>query len=108
MNPRTTTDSWKKPCSITEWETTASTKLDVLAKIVHHHLQQDNAQPLSIIEDGQTLEIDHSIMAEEIHHPECDRMVIFSVFPSSNAAIRDVCPVHISTLCLFFSYLTSI
>ncbi|KAI9567019.1 hypothetical protein HD554DRAFT_2039909 [Boletus coccyginus] len=38
-----------------EWKNMASTKLDVLAKIVHHHLQQENALPLKISNNGSAL-----------------------------------------------------
>lgn len=90
MNPHSTGESWQKPKTLDEWTTIASTKLDILAKIVHHHLNKDNASPLSILEDGQTLHSDTPAMVQEPDLAECDRIVIFSAFPSSNAAIRDV------------------
>lgn len=43
MNPHATTDSWKKPESLAEWENMASTKVNVPARIENHHLKQDNA-----------------------------------------------------------------
>ena len=79
----------------------ASTKLDMLAKIVHHHLQQDNALPLKVSDDGQTPEVEDSTTNENVHHTECDCVVIFSVFPSSNAAI---CDIPCICLCFIFSF----
>lgn len=68
----------------------ASTKLDTLAKIVVHHMTQDNVHPLKALEDGKTIAVDSSAELDDRKHTDCDRIVIFSAFPSSNAAIRDV------------------
>ncbi|KAI5984880.1 P-loop containing nucleoside triphosphate hydrolase protein [Pisolithus albus] len=71
-----------------------STKLDVLAQIVAHHLSTDNAQPLNVNEDGITLQPDDSPTKTAIASKEPDRIIIFSAFPSSNAAIIDVLKLY--------------
>ena len=74
----------------------ASTKLDILIKIVDHHLKADNALPLKVGPDGQSLELGHPQTTVDECKLDCDRIVIFSAFLSSNAAISDVRFVSIS------------
>jgi len=100
MNPRGAV-SWQKPTSLTQWAGIASTKLDVLTKIVHYHLNTDNAPPLKVGPDGQSLELGHSETVNE-GEQDCDRIVIFSAFLSSNAAICDVRYISLSYVLLFW------
>lgn len=92
MNPRGGDDFWVTPTSLSDWKTErASTKLDALAQIVAHHHAQDNASPVKINADGQTLEFEQ---VEPLGPPDGkqdpDRIIIFSLFPSSNSGIKDV------------------
>ncbi|KAG8220405.1 hypothetical protein J3R82DRAFT_3388 [Butyriboletus roseoflavus] len=93
MNPRGT-DGWQKPTSLVEWKGKASTKLDILTQIVDHHLKIDNAPPLKICSDARSIEVNTSEIAVKAEHVDSDRIVIFSAFPSSNAAIRDVLALY--------------
>lgn len=102
MNPRGTV-SWQKPTSLTQWEGMASTKLDVITKIVNHHLETDNAPPLKVGPDGQSLELGQSEMVDE-GEQDCDRIVIFSAFLSSNAAIRDVRSISLAYCFLYLDH----
>ncbi|KAI5982172.1 P-loop containing nucleoside triphosphate hydrolase protein [Pisolithus albus] len=95
MNPSAGTDTWCTPSSLQDWKgDKCSTKLDVLAQIVAHHLSTDNAQPLNVNEDGITLQPDDSPTKTAIASKEPDRIIIFSAFPSSNAAIIDVLKLY--------------
>lgn len=90
MNP-SSGQRWEAPKSVEQWTNElASTKLDTLAKIVKHHLEQDNLLPLMVLEDGMTIDVDSAAELDDKDHTDPDRIVIFSAFPSSNAAIRDV------------------
>ncbi|KAI6029955.1 P-loop containing nucleoside triphosphate hydrolase protein [Pisolithus microcarpus] len=71
-----------------------STKLDILAQIVSHHLSADNARSLNIDDDGMTLQPDEPGTTALVASKEADRVIIFSAFPSSNAAIIDVLKLH--------------
>jgi SNF2 family DNA or RNA helicase len=94
MNP-SAGKRWEPPKSIDEWTNVmASTKLDTLAKIVVHHMTQDNLHPLKASDDGRTIAIDSSAELDDRKHIDCDRIVIFSAFPSSNAAIRDILTLY--------------
>ncbi|KAH0826428.1 P-loop containing nucleoside triphosphate hydrolase protein [Lanmaoa asiatica] len=90
MNPRGSGECWEKPTSVNQWRCKPSTKLDILATILVHHLAKDNAPPLKVHSNGISLETDSSQPLDDVTHPDPDRIVIFSAFPSSNAAIRDV------------------
>jgi len=91
LSPKAT-DYWKKPASLEAWQTSdeRTVKLDVLAQLVKHHLEQDGQRPLTMGEDGKTLvpKSDHS--NDTATYPECDRIVVYAAFPSSNQAILDV------------------
>ncbi|KAG8214947.1 hypothetical protein J3R82DRAFT_10137 [Butyriboletus roseoflavus] len=93
MNP-CGTNGWQKPTSLVEWKGKASTKLDILTQIVDHHLKIDNAPPLKICSDARSIEVNTSEIAVEAEHVDSDRIVIFSAFSSSNAAIRDVLALY--------------
>ncbi|KAI6154544.1 P-loop containing nucleoside triphosphate hydrolase protein [Pisolithus tinctorius] len=71
-----------------------STKLDILAEIVAHHLAADSSPPLNVLDDGITLKVGQSMAVDEPVSKEPDRIIIFSAFPSSNAAIVDVLKLH--------------
>ncbi|KAI6029961.1 hypothetical protein BKA83DRAFT_4489870 [Pisolithus microcarpus] len=95
MNPSAGTDTWCTPSSLQDWKgDKCSTKLDILAQIVAHHLSTDNAQPLNVNEDGVSLQPDDSPTNTAIASKEPDRIIIFSAFPSSNAAITDVLKLY--------------
>lgn len=96
MNPRGSEDAWVTPTSLEDWKTKhASTKLDLLAQIVVHHLAQDDAPPLKINIDGQTLECPTvKVVDPNAKQLEPDRVIIFSLFPSSNAGIKEVYHSH--------------
>ncbi|KAI6162766.1 P-loop containing nucleoside triphosphate hydrolase protein, partial [Pisolithus thermaeus] len=91
MNPSAGSETWCKPSSLQEWKgEKCSTKLDILAQIVAHHLSADNALPLNVDDDGMTLRPVESQSNAAVASKEPDRIIIFSAFPSSNAAIVDV------------------
>ncbi|KAI6041178.1 hypothetical protein EDC04DRAFT_2893393 [Pisolithus marmoratus] len=95
MNPSAGNDMWTTPSSLQEWKgEKCSTKLDILAQIVAHHLTADNARPLKVNDDGMTLRPYESQPATSIATKEPDCVIIFSAFPSSNAAIIDVLKLH--------------
>ena len=104
MNPRSNTaDCWVTPMSIEDWkQNRVSTKLDILLDIVAHHLEVDNAPPFRVAEDSQTLittSVEHAAMGTR---DDCNQIIIFSLFLSSNAAIQDVSisllfPFHLFT-----------
>ena len=97
--PNPEPECWVTPTSLEDWkQNRASTKLDILADIVHHHLEVDNASPLSVAEDGQTLVVSPVQHGTISGKDDCDRIIIFSLFLSSNSAIQDVSQFHFPTL----------
>ena len=100
MNPSGDgSDNWHRPVSLEDWKQRASTKLDVLAEIVAHHLQTDNPPPLRVSEDRQTLTHDKFEVTDPLSNHNCDCIIVFSLFPSSNAGILDVSfPFHLVLL----------
>lgn len=79
------------PTSLEDWKSKrASTKLNILAQVTAHHLARDNTAPVKIQPDGQTLEFDTIEHAKHDGKQEPDRIIIFSLFPSSNTAITEV------------------
>ncbi|KAI6138975.1 P-loop containing nucleoside triphosphate hydrolase protein [Pisolithus tinctorius] len=95
MNPSSGNDTWSTPASLQEWKgDRCSTKLDILAEIVAHHLAADSSPPLNVLDDGITLKVGQSMAVDEPVSKEPDRIIIFSAFPSSNAAIVDVLKLH--------------
>ena len=91
LNPKNT-DYWHKLESQEAWDNNPqkTIKLDVLAKTVMYHLQEDGHQPLTMDPTGQLAIPNPDRTSNADAYPECDRVVIFSAFPSSNAAIVDV------------------
>ena len=103
MNPKgNEREKWQTPLSLDDWKANrASTKLDVLLEIVTHHLAANNAPPLAVGPDKRTLVPVTRDLVQPCASNDCDRIVIFSMFPSSNSAIQDVCtlfPLIISSL----------
>ncbi|KAI6116603.1 P-loop containing nucleoside triphosphate hydrolase protein [Pisolithus croceorrhizus] len=95
MNPSAGNETWTAPSTLQEWKgEKCSTKLDILAQIVAHHLSADNALPFLVDDDGMTLRTDESRTTASVASKEPDRIIIFSAFPSSNAAIIDVLKLH--------------
>ncbi|KIK74664.1 hypothetical protein PAXRUDRAFT_37029 [Paxillus rubicundulus Ve08.2h10] len=65
-------------------------KLDSLAQVVLRHLSKDGEQPLTMKDDGHTLLTNPCYIKDMEGYPECDRIVVYSAFPSSNQAILDI------------------
>jgi hypothetical protein len=84
--------SWTKPKSLEEWDTSdmKSMKLDVLAKLLKHHLEADCRQPLMMDESGRNLVSNLELTAGNTKSDEPDRIIVFSAFVMSNHAIMDV------------------
>lgn len=78
--------------SLEAWENhqQKTVKLDVLGKIVRYHLEMDGRSSLTMDEDGQTVVPKKTQLADDTQYTECDRIVIFSAFPSSNKTIMSV------------------
>lgn len=90
MNPKEG-EKWITPSSLDHWKANyASTKLDALLEIVTHHLAVDNAPPLLVGPDKKFLIPATQIPDQPSTNDNCDRIVVFSLFPSSNVAIREV------------------
>jgi hypothetical protein len=85
-------DYWRKPPSLDAWINSEerSVKLDILAQVVKYHLECDGQCPLLVDSDGQSLAANKEHEADEETYLECDRIVVYGAFPSSNQAILDV------------------
>ncbi|KAF7964787.1 hypothetical protein HWV62_2906 [Athelia sp. TMB] len=81
---------WVTPTTIAEWLQFPSSKLQVLAGLVVHHLSHDNAQPMRIVGE-RDLEVNPDAEVKE-RQPDLppDRIVVYSAFPSSSHIILDV------------------
>ena len=91
LSPKAT-DYWKKPESLDAWKNSdeRTVKLDILAQLITYHLKKDGSKPLTTESDGKTL-VSNDDYTEDIEtYPECDRIVVYAAFPSSNQAILDV------------------
>ena len=90
-------DAWKNSN-----ERTA--KLNVLAQVVKYHLAQDRHSPLTMMDNGKTLTVNDKHTHNPDQYLECDHIVIYAAFPSSNQAILDtstspmVSYIHLSQL----------
>jgi hypothetical protein len=86
--------TWVKPVSITHWENGPhkSVKLDLLGRLVSYHLMHDGRPPMQIDESGHALVVNPMFQApiSTADNTNPDRIVVYSAFPSSNAAILDV------------------
>ncbi|KAH0830174.1 hypothetical protein J3R83DRAFT_1525 [Lanmaoa asiatica] len=95
MNPGGGEDSWVTPTSLEDWNTKrTSTKLDILVQIVAHHLAQDNAPAVKMNADDQTLEFETLKRVDPDGKQDPDRIVIFSLFPSSHPGITEVLQLY--------------
>jgi hypothetical protein len=88
-------------------QTDHTIKLKVLAEIIEHHLQQDGARPLKIDADGRTLVPNPS--NEPRSYDTCDKVVVFSAFPSTNRVLMDVCHLippsnYFPLICSYFRF----
>ncbi|KAF9220463.1 hypothetical protein BS17DRAFT_820779 [Gyrodon lividus] len=65
---------WKKLGSLEEWQHSLekTIKLEILAEVVAHHLAADGQQPLTIKDDGQTLEPNAAHQKDPVEYAECD------------------------------------
>ncbi|KAG6371776.1 hypothetical protein JVT61DRAFT_9131 [Boletus reticuloceps] len=92
MNP-SQGNKWTAPVSLDEWKNkSASTKMDILAQLVAYHLAHDNAPPITLAEDGKTLifpSVEEDANAVSRKH-DSDRIIVFSLFPSSNEPLVQV------------------
>lgn len=89
------------PANLDEWDTMKSKKLDVLVKLVKHHLGDDNRHPFKVDNDELVENKD-----ELPPHPEKsapDKIVVYSAFPSNNFLILKVCFEMINTHAPFHS-----
>jgi len=92
MNP-TEEQSWTKPKSLEQWDTspnTKSMKLDMLAVLLKYHLESDGRQPLMIDDSGRHLVPNPVFVAGNTNPDEPDQIIIFLAFVTSNQAIVDV------------------
>jgi len=91
LNPKYD-EYWTKPTSLESWQGSPkkTVKLDVLAQVVKHHLASDGQKPVNMQDNGKTLAPHPDYDADMTDSPECDRIIVYSVFPSSNGAILDV------------------
>ncbi|KAJ3472678.1 hypothetical protein NLI96_g13290 [Meripilus lineatus] len=78
------------PKTVEAWREKPSRKLDTLVLICLHHLNQDNAVPLTIHPDNQTLVEDSSYVPPELPEYDLrgaklgpDKIIIYSAFPSN-------------------------
>jgi hypothetical protein len=81
-------ESTKLPESIAEWDATKSKKLDTLAKLVKHHLSQDGAPPMTVVDNE--LGSDPNIPSLPMPSGNPDKIVVYCAFPSNNELIRTV------------------
>ena len=82
---------WVKPASKEAWlQGRHTVKMEVLADIVTYHLRQDGAPPLTMQDDGQHVSPVNDASPDSDMYAECDRIVIYSAFPSANPVIKDV------------------
>lgn len=70
--------------------TKPSAKLCACAKIVLHHLNTDNAQPLKCVDDRELAPNPEAPVKDRAPGLPRDRIVIYSAFPSSSQVISDV------------------
>ncbi|KAG1717478.1 P-loop containing nucleoside triphosphate hydrolase protein [Suillus lakei] len=100
MNLRNIARGYLDDCPIVgmskEWDTSdmKSMKLDVLAKLLKHHLEADCRQPLMMDESGRNLVSNLELTAGNTKSDEPDRIIVFSAFVMSNHAIMDILDLH--------------
>jgi len=81
-------ESTKLPESIAEWDAMKSKKLDALAKLVKHHLSQDSAPPMTVVDNELVSDTNISSPPTPSGHP--DKIVVYCAFPSNNELIKTV------------------
>ncbi|KAI6139199.1 hypothetical protein BKA82DRAFT_4020244 [Pisolithus tinctorius] len=69
---------WKKPLSLTHWQKEKMIKLDILAQVIHHHLDSNGCVPLMMTEDGQTLTLAPNSLQDMSDYGEDDKVIIYS------------------------------
>ena len=102
LNPKYDGAHWTAPDSLQAWQDSPekTVKLDVLAQVVKHHLDSDGAEPVKMQDDGKTIGPNPEHGPDKDEYPECDRIVVYSAFPSSNGAILDVSRIIVYTTLL--------
>ncbi|KAH0833809.1 P-loop containing nucleoside triphosphate hydrolase protein [Lanmaoa asiatica] len=86
---------WIKPASKQAWlEGRHTVKMEMLADIVAHHLKEDGAHLLKMHDDGQHVTPNDDALPDADQYPDCDRIVIYSAFPSANPVIMDVLDLY--------------
>jgi len=78
---------WHNPKTVDEWKQHPSRKLDVLVELLQYHLNADG-QPAMTVSDDALVPGD-SINSQPEGLP-CDKIVVFSAFPSSNVQLLQV------------------
>lgn len=80
---------WHSPTNMEEWKKYPSRKLDAVAHIVKHHLELDNRLPLAVNEIGELQPVEGPQYPGPPDLP-CDKIVIYSAWPSSNEYLLQV------------------
>ncbi|KAI9457025.1 P-loop containing nucleoside triphosphate hydrolase protein [Boletus coccyginus] len=75
-------------------KTDKTIKLDTLAKVILHHLEKDGRYPLTMHKDGQSLIPNPDGSEDNVDYDGCDRVVVYTAFPSSNQAILDILELY--------------
>lgn len=83
---------WMKPTSLDTWQNSneRTIKLDMLVQVVKHHLQCDGQYPMTMEEDGKTITVHNDYSDDDKSYMECNHIIVYAAFPSSNQAILDV------------------
>jgi hypothetical protein len=77
-----------KISSFRDWAACLSTKMDVTARIIQHHLQRDDAPPVSF-ENGLAV---FPLLPPSPHFTRAMKIVIFQLFPSLREPLAQVSP----------------
>ncbi|EGO04147.1 hypothetical protein SERLA73DRAFT_67866 [Serpula lacrymans var. lacrymans S7.3] len=95
-NEARNTEPSEKPFTLEEWcdKAMVTVKLDVLGQVIDYHLQQDGRQLVMATEDGRHIQPDNRYGSFERNPAECDKIVVYSAFPTSNHAILDILAIY--------------
>ena len=64
--------------------------MEVLADIVTYYLRQDGVPLLTVQDDGQHVSPVNDASPDSDRYTKCDRIIIYSAFPSTNLVIKNV------------------
>ncbi|KAI5981595.1 hypothetical protein EDD15DRAFT_2203760 [Pisolithus albus] len=95
LNPKHP-DGWNKPESLEAWSTSneKTIKLDVLAKIIKHHLEKDGQCLLTTATNAQELIPQAEGTQDITDYVEPNWIIVYSTFPSSNGAIFNILQLY--------------